>query len=129
MWISAVKRSVMIAGGGEPARRIEQIGNGLLNRGELEAFDGAVFIAGDGAFVLEGPVVGLAVGEGRGGSDANGAVGGALAGEKFAGVVGDLGDLEGGMKAKADLSAFSGAVKVTMALAGGDGWRCRSRRR
>ena len=72
------------AGGGEPARGVKQVGDGLLNRGELEAFDGAVLGAGDDAFVVEGPVHGL-VGDGRGcGRDADGAVGGALAGEDLA---------------------------------------------
>ena len=82
------------AGGGEPARGIEQVGDGLLDGGQLEAFDGAVFAAGDDAVVLEGPVSGLAGSEGGGRGDANGAVGGALASEHLAGVVGDLGDLQ-----------------------------------
>ncbi len=106
------------AGGGEPARGIEQIGDGLLDRGELEAFDRAVFIAGDDAFVVEGPVVGLAGGEGLGGSDANGAVGEALAGEQFAGIVGDLGDLESGMKAEADLVGAFGRGEGDLGLGG-----------
>jgi hypothetical protein len=55
-----------VAGGGEPARGVEQVSDGLLDGGELEALDGAVFIAGDGAFVNEGPVV-LAGGERFGG--------------------------------------------------------------
>ena len=54
-----------VAGGGKPARGIEQVGDGLLDGGELDAFDGAVFIAGDGAVVDEGPVDGLAGDEGR----------------------------------------------------------------
>ena len=45
---------------------------------------------------------GLALGEGRGWGDADGAVGGALAGEELAGLVGDFGDLERGMKAEVD---------------------------
>jgi hypothetical protein len=65
MCISAVKRSVMKPVSGEPAAGIEQVGDGFLDGGQLEAFDGAVFIAGDGAVVVEGPMVGLAGGEGR----------------------------------------------------------------
>ena len=48
------------AGGGKPARGVEQVGDGLLDGGELQAFDGAVFAAGDGAVVFEGPMSGLA---------------------------------------------------------------------
>ena len=44
----------------------------------------------------------LAGDEGRGGGDANGAVGGALALEQLAAFIGDLGDLERGMKAEVD---------------------------
>ena len=52
------------AGGGKPAGGVEQVADGFLDGGELEAFDGAVFVAGDGAVVDEGPVGGLAVDEG-----------------------------------------------------------------
>ena len=90
------------AGHGKPAGRIEQVADGLLDGGELEAFDGAVFVAGDDAVVDEGPVDGLAVDEGRVCGDADGAVGGALALEEFAGVVGDFGDFERGMEAEGD---------------------------
>ncbi len=119
-----------VAGGGEPARGIEQIGDGLLDGGELEAFDGAVFIAGDGAVVVEGPVVGLAGDEGRGGRDADGAVGGALAGEQLAGVVGDFGDFERGMEAEADhLGVFGRGEGDGGLWRRDDGWWCRARRR
>ena len=68
-----------VAGGGEPARGVKQIADGLLNGGQLEAFDGSVFVAGDGAVVDEGPVAGLAGDEWSSRGDANGAVGGTLA--------------------------------------------------
>ena len=45
-----------VAGRWGTSARVEQIGDGLLNGGQLEAFNGAVFVAGDGAVVLEGPV-------------------------------------------------------------------------
>ncbi len=91
------------AGGGEPARSVEQVGNGFLNSGQLEAFNRAVFVAGDDAFVFECPMGGLARGEWLGRRDADGSVGEALAGEKLAGLVSDFGDFEGRMKAEADL--------------------------
>jgi len=47
-------------------------------------------------------MVGLGGDEGRGGSDADGAVGAAFAGEDFAGVVCDASDFEGGVEAEAD---------------------------
>ena len=47
------------ARGREPARGIEEVGDGLLDGGELEAFDGAVFGTGDRAVVLEGPMSSL----------------------------------------------------------------------
>ena len=49
-----------VAGGGKPARGIEQVGDGLLDGCELQAFDRAVFVTGDGAFVFECPTRGLA---------------------------------------------------------------------
>ena len=107
-----------VAGGGKPAGGIEQIGDGLLDGGELEAFDGAVFVAGDDAFVFKGPVGGLAGDEGRGRCDADGAVGEALAGEQLAGFVGDLGDLERGMKAEADLVGVLGRGEGDLGLGG-----------
>jgi hypothetical protein len=104
------------AGGGEPACRVEQICDRLLNRSELEAFDRAVLIAGDNAFVVECPVVGLASGEGFGGGDANGAVGETLTGEQLAGVVGNFVDLESGMKAEADLVGAFGRGEGDLGL-------------
>ena len=55
---------------------------------------------------------GLAGDEGRGGGDANGAVGGALALEQLAAFIGDLGDLERGMKAEVDHIEISGSGKA-----------------
>ena len=106
------------AGHGKPAGRIEQIADGLLNGGELEPFDGTVFVAGDDAVVNEGPVSGLAVGEGRVGGDADGAVGGALALEQLAGIVGDLGDLERGMEAEGDDVEVGGGGKADLGRRG-----------
>ncbi len=97
-----------VAGHGEPAGGIEEVGDGLLNGSELEAFDGAVFLACDDAVVLEGPVLGLSLDDGRDGCDADGAVGEALAGEELAGIVGNLGDFEGGMEAEADVGGVVG---------------------
>ena len=91
-----------VAGGGKPARGVEQIGDRLLDGCQLQAFDGAVFAAGDDAVVFECPMSGLAGDEGGGWRDADGAVGRALAGENLAGVIGDLVDLQGGMEAEAD---------------------------
>ena len=88
------------AGRGEPARGVKQVADGFLNGGELEAFNGTVFVAGDNAVVDEGPVHGLRVNEGRVCGDADGAVSSALGLKHLAGVVGDLGDLERGMKAE-----------------------------
>ena len=98
----------LVASGGEPARGIEQVGDGLLDGGELEAFDRAVFVARDDALVFEGPVGGLSGGEGLGRRDADGAVGEPFSGEQFARFVGDLDDLECGMEAEAD---FVGAFR------------------
>jgi hypothetical protein len=100
-----------VAGGGEPARGIEQVADGFLDGGELEAFDRAVFVAGDDAVVDEGPVGRLAGNEGRAGGNADGAVGGALAFEQFAGIVGDFGDFERGMKAEVDHVEVGGRGK------------------
>ena len=119
-----------VAGGGEPARGIEQVGDGLLDGGQLEAFDGAVFVAGDDALVVEGPVDGLSGGEGLGRRDADGAVGEPFAGEQLAGIVGDLGDLERGMKAEADFVGVFGRGEGDLGLWRRCGaWRCRARRR
>ena len=90
------------AGGWEPASGVKEITDGLLNGGQLEALDGSVFIAGDGAVVDEGPAAGLAGGECNSRGDANGAVGGTLAIERLAVFVGDFGDFERGMKAERD---------------------------
>jgi hypothetical protein len=47
-------------------------------------------------------VIDLSLGKGCTGSDADGAVGGSLAGEHFAGLVANLGDFKGGVKAEGD---------------------------
>ena len=91
-----------IAGGGKPARGIEQVGDGLLDGGEFQAFDRTVFVPGDGAFVFEGPMGGLAGDERSGWRDADGSVGGTFAGEHFSGRIGDLIDLQSGMETEAD---------------------------
>ena len=86
----------------KPAGRVEQVGDRLLDRGQLQALNGAVFIAGNHTLVHEGPVVDRSFHKGRQRRNADGAVGGALAGEQLAGFVGDFGDLERGMEAEAD---------------------------
>src|SRR5260370_18959286 len=43
--------------GREPARSVEKVGDGLLNRGQLQALDGAVLAARDDTLVFEGPVI------------------------------------------------------------------------
>ena len=52
-----------VSGGGEPARGVKQISDGLLNGGQLETLDRAIFSASDGALVLEGPAHGLTLHE------------------------------------------------------------------
>ena len=82
---------------------IEQVGDRLLDGGQLQAFDGTVFVAGDDAFVFKGPVrrLGPAT-NGRGRGDADGAVGEPLAGEHLAAASVILVTLRAGMKAEAD---------------------------
>ncbi len=70
-------------GGGEPAPGIQQVADGFLNRRELQAFDGTVFLAGDDPLVVEGPAGALARCESFGRGYPDGAVSEALAGEHF----------------------------------------------
>ncbi len=101
-----------VAGRGKPAGRIKQIADGLLDGREFQSFDRPVLVAGDGAVVNEGPMVGLAGNERRGGSDADGSVGGALTIEQLAAFIGDFGDLERGMKAEIDDVEIGGRGKA-----------------
>ncbi len=110
MWISAVKRSSQIAGDGEPARGVEQVGDGFLNGGELEAFDGAVFGAGDDAVIIEGPVM-MTCPLVKGVAGATRMVPSAERSpvRGFAGLVGDFVDFQRGVKAEGDeLHVFRG---------------------
>ena len=91
-----------VAGHGKPARWIKEVGDGFLDGGELEPFFRTVFIAGNGALVGECPAGGVAFDEGRGGGDADGSVGGAVAGEQLACFVGDFGELERWVKTEVD---------------------------
>ncbi len=54
-----------VAGAGKPARGIEQVSDGLLDGGQLQSFNGAVFAAGDGAVVFKCPASWLAGDERR----------------------------------------------------------------
>jgi len=91
-----------VAGHGKPARRIEQVSNRLLNRGQLEPLDRAVLVAGNRALVLERPVRYLALGNGRGRGYADGPVRRPLAGEQLPGLIRNPGDLQRRMKAEVD---------------------------
>ena len=91
-----------VSGRGKPARGIKEVGDGLLDGRQLQTFDGAIFAAGDGAVVFKLPMSGLAGDERSRRCDADGSVGRALASKDLAGIVGDLVDLQRGMKTEAD---------------------------
>ena len=90
-----------VPGGREPARPIEQVRDRLLDRGQLQALHRAVLVARDHALIFKCPVVGLPLQKRGGRRHPNRPIGGPLARQELAGVVGDLGDLESWMKAKA----------------------------
>ncbi len=88
----------------EPAAGIEQDGDRVGDRGELDAFDGAGFGADEGSGIGEGPGGGGAFAEGLGGGDAeaDGGGAGALGGEGLAGGIGDGGDAEAAVELEVD---------------------------